>query len=347
MGKSLHLQVPVPCHENWNNMTRESQGRFCMSCQKTVVDFTAMTDYDLIQYFKNLKGNTCGRFTQDQLNTKYTLESKRRLKWFKYFVHILIPPLLISARSYAQGMVKKNVTSCVTPMVKKEKVRITMGKPAFIQPSSEISGMVTNERGEALAGASIFIKGTEEGLSTDGNGHFILSTKHDFPLMLSVSYVGYGPLELTIDEKEAKAPLNILLKEKTMEEVVVTGYGVISGRTVVSGSVTRTTSVTLYEDVRRKIVDSLKISTTKLYPNPLRKSSLLTIEMKSKTNGNYTVLVTDIGGRQLQMEQFNVESANIQQQLRLKQTIVPGIYIVSIMDPKGKRLSSQKVTVMD
>jgi len=346
MKKSLQLQVPVPCHENWNGMTPENQGRFCMSCQKTVIDFTAMTDYELIQYFKNLQGNTCGRFTENQLNTKYALESKRRLKWFKYFLHILIPPLLISARSYAQGMVKKNVTNCATPIVKKEKMRVTMGKPSFIQPSNEITGIVTNESGEVLAGASIFIKGTEEGIATDDKGNFILSTRHDVPLTLSVSYVGHEALELSIDSKEAKYPIKIFLKEKIMEQVVVTGYGFIKGR-IVTGAITSVTSVTLYEDIKRKIVDSMRISTTKIYPNPLRKSSLLTIEMKSKVQGSYTVLVSDIGGRHLQMDQFNVESASIQQQIRLKQTIVPGTYIVSIMDPKGKRLSSQKVIVMD
>jgi len=346
MNKQLQLQIPVPCHENWNNMTPENQGRFCMSCQKTVVDFTAMTDYELIQYFKKVKGNTCGRFTEDQLHTKYDLESKKRLNWFKYFIHILFPTLLISTKSYSQGLIKSKPTVCNTPIRKGETIPILMGKPAFIQPAGEITGKVTNERDEVLAGANVFIKGTEEGLTTDGDGNFILRTKRDFPLTLTVSYVGYESFELIVDEKEAKSPLKVTLKEKTMEEVVVISYGTISCRSVM-GAVMTSTYVTLYEDVKSKIFDSLKISSTKIYPNPLRKTSLLTIEMKSKTNGNYTVLVTDIGGRHLQMEQFSVESASIQKQIRLKQSIAQGVYIVSIIDPRGKRLSSQKVIVMD
>jgi len=346
MGKSLHLKIPVPCHENWNNMTPENQGRFCMSCQKTVVDFTTMTDYELIQYFKNLNGNTCGRFLDEQLNKKYNFESTRRPNWLRYFFHILLPTFLITAKGYAQtvGKIKPQVS---TSLIKKneEKMRI-MGKlaPSFFL--DEIRGKVSNERGEVLEGASIFIKGTEEGFATDHNGQFTLSTKHDFPLTLSVSYVGYETLELTVDVQEAKLPIKISLKEKTMEEVVVISYGTISCGSIMGG-VTSSTNISLYEDVKRKIVDSFKFSGTKFYPNPLRKSSLLTIEMKSKMNGNYTVLVSDVGGRHLQMEQFNVESASIQQQIRLKQAIVAGTYIVSIMDPKGKRLSSQKVIVMD
>ena len=355
MGKFLHLHVPVPCHENWNNMTPENQGRFCMSCQKTVVDFTAMADYELIQYFKNLKGNTCGRFTEDQLSTKYALESKRRLNWFKYFVTILIPALLISARSYSQVTTKKKAAACATPIEKKQKIPVTLGFVIPIQTSSEITGLVTNESGESLAGASIFIKGTKEGLATDDNGNFILSTRLDFPLTLFVSYVGFETLELTVDAKEAKSPLRVMLKEKTMEEVVVTLYSVISCRRVTMGGAS--TSITSYSftdslkdsftNLTRKVGDNLGISSAKIYPNPLRKSSILTIELKNKTNGNYTVLVTDTGGRHLQMEQFSAESSSIQKQIRLKQLIVPGTYIVNIIDSRGKRLTSQKIVVMD
>ena len=31
-----------PCHENWNEMTPQEQGRHCAKCDKVVVDFTAL-----------------------------------------------------------------------------------------------------------------------------------------------------------------------------------------------------------------------------------------------------------------------------------------------------------------
>jgi hypothetical protein len=36
------LQIPNPCHESWDAMTPNHQGRHCASCDKTVVDVTAM-----------------------------------------------------------------------------------------------------------------------------------------------------------------------------------------------------------------------------------------------------------------------------------------------------------------
>ena len=208
-----------------------------------------------------------------------------------------------------------------------------------------ISGVITNTDGTPLVGATVAVKNQNINTSTGIDGSFTLSVPAG-KIVLNISFVGYKAQELTVGAKESKVDITMEVTGAQMEEVVVTGYGVIKGRTV-TGAITSVTSVTLYEDIKRKIVDSMRISTTKIYPNPLRKSSLLTIEMKSKMQGNYTVLVSDIGGRHLQMDQFNVESASIQQQIRLKQPIVPGTYIVSIIDPKGKRLSSQKVIVMD
>ncbi|MFA6152784.1 MAG: hypothetical protein WC716_15780 [Chitinophagaceae bacterium] len=62
------LHIPELCHENWNEMTPESKGRFCGSCQKTVVDFTKMSDEQVKNYLLDKKNkNTCGRFYATQI----------------------------------------------------------------------------------------------------------------------------------------------------------------------------------------------------------------------------------------------------------------------------------------
>ena len=66
----LKISIPTPCHEDWNKMTPNQQGRHCDSCMKTVVDFTRMTD-DEVKYFllNNKEEHACGRFTSKQLQT--------------------------------------------------------------------------------------------------------------------------------------------------------------------------------------------------------------------------------------------------------------------------------------
>ena len=64
----LNLSIPKPCHENWDTMLPNEKGKHCFSCQKTVVDFTKMTDSQIIHFFQEYKSSTCGRFLDTQLN---------------------------------------------------------------------------------------------------------------------------------------------------------------------------------------------------------------------------------------------------------------------------------------
>lgn len=84
-----------PCHENWEEMTENTKGKFCASCQTDVIDFTQISNNEIIDYFKNnniQKG--CGRFYKKQLDTiqipvdeqifSYDLKS-----WQKFLVVVL------------------------------------------------------------------------------------------------------------------------------------------------------------------------------------------------------------------------------------------------------------------
>ena len=85
--KKLNLSIPTPCHENWDQMSQAEKGKFCGACQKTVVDFTTMSDRQLVDFFKKPKENVCGRFNDDQLDREI-LMPRKRIPWFKYFFSI-------------------------------------------------------------------------------------------------------------------------------------------------------------------------------------------------------------------------------------------------------------------
>lgn len=70
MEAPLKIRIPKPCHEDWNSMTPNQQGRFCDSCCKTVVDFTQMKAPEIQEYFTRNHGKKiCGRFNNEQLET--------------------------------------------------------------------------------------------------------------------------------------------------------------------------------------------------------------------------------------------------------------------------------------
>lgn len=90
--------------------------------------------------------------------------------------------------------------------------------------NSKITGLVTDEKGEPLIGASVKIKGDNSGTITDLSGHFDLNAPTD--AILVISYIGYDPKEVPVN---AQKNLNIALSDnmKALDEVVVIGYGTV------------------------------------------------------------------------------------------------------------------------
>ena len=82
---------------------------------------------------------------------------------------------------------------------------------------------VTDVSGEPIIGANIRIKGTTTGTITDIDGNF--SIKAEPQSVIEVSYIGYLTQETVINNQKS---IRFLLKEdtKTLDEVVVIGYGV-------------------------------------------------------------------------------------------------------------------------
>lgn len=62
------ISIPEPCHEDWNNMLPEEQGRHCLSCCKTVVDFSGWEADRILTYLQDRKEErVCGRFNTEQV----------------------------------------------------------------------------------------------------------------------------------------------------------------------------------------------------------------------------------------------------------------------------------------
>jgi hypothetical protein len=82
-------------------MTPEEKGRFCGSCQKTVIDFSNMNDRQLADYFKKPKSSVCGRFKADQLD-RDILIYKKRVPWVNYFFTIVWPAFVLLIKGCGQ-----------------------------------------------------------------------------------------------------------------------------------------------------------------------------------------------------------------------------------------------------
>lgn len=84
-----------------------------------------------------------------------------------------------------------------------------------------LTGRITDDKGVPVAGASVVIKGTNTGTSTDANGFYKIKA-NGISQRLTVSSVGYNTAEFVA----GSGFMNVALKqtEKHLDEVVVTGY---------------------------------------------------------------------------------------------------------------------------
>ena len=68
MKNEYKLNISEPCQENWKNMEPSQVGKFCNLCSKNVIDFSHLSDNEVIRLIESSKGNLCGRLNQNQLN---------------------------------------------------------------------------------------------------------------------------------------------------------------------------------------------------------------------------------------------------------------------------------------
>ena len=119
---------------------------------------------------------------------------------------------------------------------------------AVAQLAAQVTGRVTDEKGEGLPGATVLVKGTNNGVSTNANGQFSL----DVPVgtTLVISSVGYATQEVPVTS--ATVNVKLVPDVQRLSEAVVVGY-LTQERQNVTGSVA-TLSAT---EVRRAPVATL------------------------------------------------------------------------------------------
>jgi len=130
---------------------------------------------------------------------------------------------------------QKSINDIVNQIIKGQNVGFQItGKNIAItskrsQPQPEqttrmITGIVTDTNGEPVIGATVMIKGGKTGTVSDVNGNFSLEVTDQTTLV--ISYVGLSTVEINVGTQNK---LIVKLQEdvKTLEEIVVVGYGSI------------------------------------------------------------------------------------------------------------------------
>lgn len=118
---------------------------------------------------------------------------------------------------------------------------LLLGIGSAIAQTLKVEGKVVEESGEPVVGATVIIKGTTKGVTSDVDGNFTIVVPNN-KAMLVISFLGYETQEI-----RAAAKVKVVLKEssQTLEEVVVTGMAKMDKR-LFTGATDRLTA----EDVK-------------------------------------------------------------------------------------------------
>jgi hypothetical protein len=400
MAKKLQLQVPTPCHENWEDMTQTEKGRFCASCQKQVIDFSNKSDREIAMFFKKpSSGSVCGRFVEDQLNRDIEIP-KKRIPWLKYFFQFSIPAFLASCDNRMQGKIKvtglptlPNVTNdlpkevCTTttgvilteitfnedtfpsPNAIREYKRIktntvkgdtvtrqiveedidttssqtTMGvfpdslqKYVSAESLASIKGKVVDEDAKPVPFATVGIKGAENAVATDLKGLFSIQPKSEWDeITLVVSSVGFNTAEMKITRAGNHYPDTIVLVPMKLQ---------FTGDVVVFGSPVRKTKMQKTIPLLRSVFKDTFFSKFRIYPNPIRPNSTLTIEWKLKDYGDHLLQLFNQSGQLILSKDVYIDEKARLFTMNMP-TIIPGNYFLKLTSKATGRSYTEKLIV--
>lgn len=220
MPRQFSLSVDKPCLEKWDDFTPTSTGGFCRSCSKNVIDFTKMSDAEIIEYFKSKPANTCGRFSPEQLRTysQITITTTNQgFKWIRTGLLGLLT-LLVSKPGNASIASVKPRTEVAQFQTHYNNEGISVSSGHFIQ------GIVTDEYGEPLPGVNVVVKETTIRTVTDIDGKFKFSSELMAGDVLLFYFIGYEAREYVISQKApAVIEVQMVMDVQVLGEVVVGG----------------------------------------------------------------------------------------------------------------------------
>ena len=310
--KKINLTIPSPCQENWDAMTPSEQGKFCGSCQKTVIDFTTMSDRQIAEFFKKTPSSVCGRVYNDQLNRDIQVP-KKRIPWIRYFFQFTWPAFILFLKSCGEKVnTKGKIALESTSNHQTRKVEMILGN-MFPQITPVDTSVALKP--EVITRGEIRVD-TAFGAQTDS---------------------------VTIPEDSLTQMEPVY---KSMDTVVVTSYQSTTGRIVMGGISTCKVEVSQLKNDSTHNESSLhkdEIDFT-VYPNPVRAGSLLTISFKNINDLPERIQVLSSSGQLISQVKQTEKNVVTVRTIQIPSNLTAGVYFLQA-NTINKKIKTTKIIV--
>lgn len=130
---------------------------------------------------------------------------------------------------------------------------------AYAQSDFVVTGKVVDDQNEVVVGASVVVKGTTNGTTTDANGSYSISVPSG-DVTLVFSFIGYASQEVSVNNR-TQIDVSLVTDIATLNEVVVIGY-----QTVKKKDLTGATGIVEMSDARKITSQSVGESLQGLIP---------------------------------------------------------------------------------
>ncbi|MGN6438841.1 MAG: TonB-dependent receptor [Agriterribacter sp.] len=203
----------------------------------------SLKNASLVKMFKEIQKQTTYQFLYpDEL-----LESKKQVS-----VNLKRTTVKEVLDTYLDPEMLEYVIDDKTIIIRRKQLPKSKAAPTAL---IDITGKVTDEKGEPVSGASIVIKGKGTGTSTDASGNFKLSIAGG-TVVLVVSSVGFETKEVTVSQS---GPVNISLARKadTIEDIVVIGFGT-QKKVDVTGSISTISADKVNQGINQSVSHALQ-----------------------------------------------------------------------------------------
>lgn len=127
--------------------------------------------------------------------------------------------------------------------------------PLITQAQSPVTGKVLDEKGKPVSGATVLLKGAKTGTKTDANGNFTINAKPGDVLV--ISSVNFGTQQTKVKDA-GNVSINMIAKDGTLDEVVVTAMDIKKNPRELGYSVQTVKGTDIAETQRENFVNSLQ-----------------------------------------------------------------------------------------
>jgi hypothetical protein len=212
------IQIPHPCHENWEEMRPEEKGRFCAVCTKVVRDFRGTPLPEVMATLSEAgPGNMCGLFSAAQLAAPVELPAKI---WYRAPSSRLRHFLLALLACFGPAFLGLNA-AWTQRVVQQAQVRTALPR--------QVEGFVIDEiSGDSLPG--VYIQARRGTVITHAA---ITNRRGHFTLLLPASFVKDAPYELVVTYLDVHRTTRIVPPQTTDLAVYIDGSTVLQTAVVI------------------------------------------------------------------------------------------------------------------